>query len=66
MTQLWSVCVTATLFTLFMCWAFYTAVRDLGHELSWLGWLYIAMGAFFAFGLSLFEGIAILYNYGLL
>ena len=64
--HLWSVGVTATLFTLFMCWAYYTAVRDLGHELSWLGWLAISMSAFGVLGIPLIYGVQILLDLWLL
>ena len=66
MMQLWSLSVTATLFTLFMCWAYYSAVRDLRHELSWLGWLAICASAFFAFGIPLIYGVQILLDLWLL
>ena len=64
--HLWSIGVTATLFTLFMCWAYYYAVRELKHELSWLGWLFLAMSAFFAFGIPLIYGVQILLDLWLL
>jgi len=66
MTQLWSVCVTATLFTIFMLWAYYYAVREQRHELSRLGWLFLAMSAFFAFGIPLIYGVQILLDLWLL
>ena len=55
--HLWSVGVTATLFTLFMLWAFYYVVSD-SHELSWLGWLAISMSAFGVLGLPFLYAVA--------
>ena len=57
--DLWSIGVTATLFTIFMCYAFYYVVREHRHELSWLGWLFIAMTAFGALGLPFLYGMDI-------
>ena len=66
MIQLWSVSITATLFTLFVLWAFHYAVRELRYELSWLGWIAISIGAFGLLGIPLLFGVEILFDLWLL
>ena len=64
--DLWSIGVTATLFTIFMCYAYYSLVREHRHELSWLGWTAICTSAFFALGIPLIYGVQILLDLWLL
>ena len=64
--DLWSVGVTATLFTLFMCRAYYYVVSEHSHELSWLGWIAICASAFSTLGISLIYGVQILLDLWLL
>ena len=64
--HLWSVGVTATLFTIFMCYAYYSVAREHRHELSWLRWLAIYMSAFGMLGLPFLYGVQILLDLWLL
>ena len=55
--EVWSIGVTATLFTIFMLCAFYYVAREHRYELSWLGWLAICMSAFGVLGLPFLYGV---------